>query len=102
MAGVDNHVVTFHGGLNLVNDRGTSGLNPENLRHFNNMVGGGVLANDALSDHALLETISFNEKLFVTLIPSNIISIFDIDDGSLNTRHSLFNKNFQYESFREP
>jgi hypothetical protein len=101
MTRVNNHVVALHGGLNLVDDCCTSGFNPQNLRHFNDMVGGGIFANDAFSDHTLLETVSFNEKLFVALISSDIISIFDIDDGSLNTRHSLLNrKNFNMKAPR--
>ena len=78
-----------HGILNLVDDCTPCCLYPQDLFHLDDMVGDGVFSYDSRCGHDLLESVPFDDKLFVSLSPPRIILFFDIDDGSLNARDAL-------------
>lgn len=55
---IDTHAVTLHGILNLVDDCPPRGLNPEDLRNLDDVVGGRLLADDTYSQFQLVAKMS--------------------------------------------
>lgn len=75
--------------LNFVDDCSSSRLNTKHLFHLYNVVGDGMLSHYAWCNHDLLETISFNKELLITLLTPRIIFFFDVDDSPVNGWNTL-------------
>lgn len=89
MSRIDTHPVTGHSVLNLVDNRTPSGLDTQHLGSFNDMIGCGVFADNALGGHNFLKAVAFDEELLVAFFATSIVLVLDVYDGTANCRDTL-------------
>lgn len=110
MAGIDNHVVRFHGVLDFIDDCLSCCLDSEHLSDFDDMIRRGLFADHTwrllakknydqykwktFSCHALLQSITFHQQFLVTFFSFGIIFILNVDDSSLNCGNTLSDKGY--------
>ena len=89
MSRVDAHSVTLHRVVDLIDDRLSGSLDTKHLCDLDDVVGGSLLADNALGGHDFLQAVPLDKKFFVALLPAMVIILLDVDDSTTNSGHTL-------------
>lgn len=106
MPRINAHTVLLHDELDFIDNVASCSLDPENGSSLDNVICGRMFANNAwsvvkkgvaahtvsvltVSNHNLLQSVAFYQHFFVSFLPSVVILVLDVDDGTLDTMNSL-------------